>query len=373
MGVVPLWLFGEICLERLESFDFTGADYQRLFSQSNATAFQHPIWLERMFAVLVPAMNARPLVICGKRPRGDLLFVLPLVERRVGPLRIIEPADLGVGDYNAPVVSRNDERALRQMPDIRNRIEALLPAHDVLRIRHIRAEHRELWSIFFNQPLRPHDHRSYETELGEDHAAWQEATLDGSFRRYLERKIRRFNRSGSIRLDEITDTDEIADALRELADVRKGRFRKDPMQQSSVRDFYAQVAAAGVSYGLSRTYVLKLDGAPVGRVFGLTLAGRFYFLLLACDYENYGRHSPGLILADMLIRERRAAGDVIFDFTVGDEPYKADFGSRPQTLFVIETSRSLLGYAALNARRATIAARKLLGREGLSQRRWGDG
>jgi len=372
MGVVPLWLVGEICLERLESFDFSSPAYRRLFSRSNATAFQHPVWLEQVYRTLAPAAGARPVVICGKGPSGDLLFVLPLVERRIGPLRIIEPADFGVGDYNAPVVSRNEERALRDMPHIRSRIASLLPPHDLLRIRHIREEHRELWSVFFSQPPQPHGHRCYETEPGEDHAAWH-MTLDGSFRRYLERKIRRFERGGSVSLKEIADGDEIAGALAALADVRKGRFRNDPIQQACVCDFYARVAAAGISCGLSRTYVLELDGKPVGHVFGLSFGGRFYFLLLACDYANYGRLSPGLVLVDALVRERRKAGDVVFDFTVGDEPYKADFGSQALPLFVIEASRGVMGYAALRARQAAKAVRKLTGRPGRQQKRWGKG
>ena len=53
----------------------------------------------------------------------------------------------------------------------------------------------------------------------------------------------------------------------------------------------------------ARTYRLSLDGASVGYVFGLTWNGRFHYLLIGCDYAAHGRHSPGLILYDMIIED----------------------------------------------------------------------
>jgi hypothetical protein len=44
-------------------FDFLGAEYGRLFESSDATAFQHPLWLDGLYRNLAPPLGAEPLVI----------------------------------------------------------------------------------------------------------------------------------------------------------------------------------------------------------------------------------------------------------------------------------------------------------------------
>jgi hypothetical protein len=43
-------------------FDFVGAEYGRLFERSDATAFQHPLWLDGLYRNLAPPLGAEPLV-----------------------------------------------------------------------------------------------------------------------------------------------------------------------------------------------------------------------------------------------------------------------------------------------------------------------
>ena len=42
------------------AFDFLSPEYADLFSRSDATVFQHPFWLDRLYARLVPYRNAKP-------------------------------------------------------------------------------------------------------------------------------------------------------------------------------------------------------------------------------------------------------------------------------------------------------------------------
>ena len=103
------------------------------------------------------------------------------------------------------------------------------------------------------------------------------------------------------------------------------------------REFYAEVAANGRDF--ARIYQLKLDGADVAQAFGLVLGGRFYYLLIGADYERFGKHSPGLVLYDLLIEEWIKEGGTVFDFTIGDEAFKRDFGTTPTPIHaLVETS-----------------------------------
>jgi CelD/BcsL family acetyltransferase involved in cellulose biosynthesis len=92
-------------------FEFLSADYADLFARSVATPFQHPIWLDRFYRRLAPALCVEPLIIVVRqRPGGRLVMLLPLIRRRrAGILKVVEFADLEVADYVSPVC---DQRAL---------------------------------------------------------------------------------------------------------------------------------------------------------------------------------------------------------------------------------------------------------------------
>src|SRR5258708_4369402 len=74
------------------------------FDGTDATAFQHPLWLDSLYRKLVPSAAAKPLIVVVRyRATGALAAVLPLLRVRRGPMRTIEFADLRVSDYLAPV------------------------------------------------------------------------------------------------------------------------------------------------------------------------------------------------------------------------------------------------------------------------------
>ncbi|MBA3446968.1 MAG: GNAT family N-acetyltransferase [Pseudaminobacter sp.] len=99
--------------------------------------------------------------------------------------------------------------------------------------------------------------------------------------------------------------------------------------------------------GLSRIYCLSLGDAPVGYVFALTHAGRLYYLLIGCDYAAYGRHSPGLLLYDLMMEQWVAEGGEVFDFTIGDEAFKADFGTTATVMHALVATPTLAGKTGL--------------------------
>jgi CelD/BcsL family acetyltransferase involved in cellulose biosynthesis len=66
-----------------------------------------------------------------------------------------------------------------------------------------------------------------------------------------------------------------------------------------------------------------------------------------------------LLIVDELVRDAIGSGRRHFDLTVGDEPYKADFGARPRPLFEVRLRRTPLGAAGVAARDAYLGARRI--------------
>lgn len=348
-----------ITIQREADFDVTGAVYGDLFARADATAFQDPRWLVPFYRDLAPAREAEAVFITGRGEDGTLLFVLPMTVRTVSGCRLLEAADLGVCDYCAPVVDPAFAEALAGDQSLSGRVAGALPAHDVLRIRNIREEHVDLWRLFLGEEPKRLGFCAHETDLGDDYAAWRETALTPSFTKYLNRRKKRFLKAGDVTLERLDDPATAADAIGALAALRDGRFDGDMIRHDAVRDFYATVAADGAGDGFALTYRLAFDGQPVSYVFGATTKDRFHYLLIGCDYETYGKHSPGLVMYDLIIEDWIASGGAVFDFTIGDEPFKADYGTRAVPIYGIEASRSVVGRLALAAREAGASLRRL--------------
>jgi CelD/BcsL family acetyltransferase involved in cellulose biosynthesis len=337
-----------LVVARDDGFDFSGADYARLHAASGATAFQHPLWLDAFYRRLAGPRGAEKIVVTGRDADGTLRLVLPLIRRRMSGVALLESCDLGVSDYAAPVVDADFDHG----PGLAEAVGAVLPAHDILRLRPVRAEHVETWQTLLGGQAVRLDFSAHATTLGASYSAWRQSAYADGFRRMFERKKKRFLKQDGARVRLLTDPTEIDAAIAAIARLRAGRFEGDLIQQDFVAAFYADVARMGAA-GLARTYAIELEGAPIGHAFGIVHAGRFNYLLIGCDYEAHGRHSPGLVLYDAMIEDWIGAGGAIFDFTIGDEPFKADFGTGPTPMFEISarpTWRGRLAAAGFAAR-----------------------
>ncbi len=335
-------------IARDDGFDFGGADYARLHAASGATAFQHPLWLEAFYRRLAGPRGAEKIVVTGRDADGTLRLVLPLIRRRMSGVALLESCDLGVSDYAAPVVDAD----LAVGAGLADAVAAVLPQHDILRLRPVRAEHVEAWRSLLGGQAARLDFFAHATTLPASFSAWRQSAYADGFRRMLDRKKKRFLKQDGARVRLLTEAAEIDRAITDIARLRAGRFQGDLIQQDFVAAFYADVARMGAA-GLARTYAIEFEGAPIGHAFGIAHAGRFNYLLIGCDYEAHGRHSPGLILYDSMIADWIGAGGATFDFTIGDEPFKADFGTAPTPMFEISarpTWRGRLAAAGFAAR-----------------------
>jgi CelD/BcsL family acetyltransferase involved in cellulose biosynthesis len=339
-----------IVVELYTGFDFRAGEYARLFARSNATPFQHPLWLDRFYAVLAPSRSAEPVVVTAREQRtGELKLVLPLIRRQKSTVTLLETTDLGVSDYAAPVI----ELGWRVPADLPEKLHTVLPSHDLMRIRPIRSETLGLWRACLGGDPVELDFSAHAVGLSADYREWRGQTLERGFAKYLDRRKKRFLKENGAGLRLLTGRQEIAHGIETLRRRRAGRFEGDPIQEEPVAEFYEAVAIEGAPAGLTRIYALTLAGEEIGHIFGISGKGRFHYLLIGCDYERHGRHSPGLIAYDLIIEDWIAAGGTEFDFTIGDEPFKRDFGTQPTAMFMLgaaPTWRGRLARAAYNAR-----------------------
>ena len=307
------------------SFDFGSDAYRRLHTRAGRSAFADPDWLIPLYAILAPALDVMPLVVEGRDADGELAFVVPLVRRTIDGETRIEFASLGVTDYVAPLVALDRRAAIRADRDLAGRFRDAIGAEPVL-IRRVRDDALCLWEGFIGAEPQMLAMGAHAIVFGTPYREWRRASFGTRRAAELDRKARRLADLGPVRLD-IVEGEEARAALLAAQAFRRGRFSSDPLQQGHGFDFYAPVATEGARSGLARTYRLSVGGAVAAVVFGLIEAGRFLYLLLGADYEHFGRCSPGMVALDLVMADWAAGGGTEFDFTIGDEPFKTDFGA----------------------------------------------
>jgi CelD/BcsL family acetyltransferase involved in cellulose biosynthesis len=332
------------------SFDFLSAEYAELFGNSVATAFQHPLWLDRLYRRLVPSAAAEPLIVVVRsRGDGSLAMVLPLVRQRHGIMRVVEFADLRVSDYAAPVCDAPTfDRIARDQAACGQLRRALKPL-DLLRVQKLREGAPALERLFGARGPSSMGMSAHAVALRGPFEEWRSEHIDRSYRKELDKKARQLWRKGNVRFACCDESGLIEQTFYSMREYRRPRFEGrgdgDLLQKPAYFDFYLDVALSGRG-ALARTYTLLMDQRPIAGVMALADRGRLLVILGGFDHAGFKNQSIGALMFEAIARDCIERGEKELDFTIGDEAYKRLFGSRPVPMFTITQAGSPLGSLA---------------------------
>lgn len=348
---------------REDDFDFRSPEYAALYDRSKATPFQHPVWLSSLYEVLAPRRKAQKQVITVRGEDGRIALVLPFVRRRLGLLRLVEYADLGVNDYAAPVLDCDAAASLAADRQVSKEIRRMLGRFDLLRIERVADSPDTMLSLIAGATAKRHAYNTHIVDLPKSTEAWR-AQLDPKFSRHLERAYKRLRPKGEPRLRIIDDVAEVEDIMARMQTFREARFAEhrgtDLVQDSDCFSFYSAVARASVENGPSTLAVLEVADVPAAVALNLIDRNRDIHVLVGYDVVRLRNYSLGLLIVDQLVQDAINRRQAYFDLTIGDEPYKANFGARPSPVFEIRVQRTLLGRMVVIGRTVYLRARRLV-------------
>lgn len=339
-------------VEQHGSFDFLSPEYGELYARSDATLFQHPLWLHHLYRTLAPTRGAARLVVTARDARtGQLALVLPLLRRTRFGIRRVELADMGVCDYVAAVADPAAVPALARSAPVADGVQRASRGGDLLCVDKARPTALPLAPLLGTGDLTRQRYATHVVPLRESFEEWRAEALAPEFARHLDRKRKRLRPKGELRLSDVTDPAAIDVALERMRDFRRARFAErpgvDPMQHPDYFDFYRAVAHDGARLdGPVRTSVLTVGGEIVAASLGLADAEQHLFLLVGYDVERLRNYSLGLLIVEELIRQAIERGRRAFDLTIGDEAYKADFGASPSPVYCVREPLTLRGRVA---------------------------
>lgn len=320
-----------IAISNEPSFDFGSPGYRAFFERCGLTPFQHPDWLAAFYARLPGAAGYQPLILVGRHEgSGEIACVVPLLRDDSAAMPRVTFAFLGVTDYACPVFDAKSFDELR----LAEAMERIVGRH-ALDIAPIHHDHQAIWEQLLGQRGAPMEYGSHAVAVSQPVAEWRRGNYGPNQLSGLPRKARRLAELGELRFETLAGSEARA-AIDQAAGFRRGRFPGDPLQVEVSAGFYGDVAASG--NGLARTFRLSSNGETVAVMFGLVHHRRFHYVILAGNYAAFGRYSPGLLIMDLAIEAWAEQGGEVFDFTIGDEPFKSAFGCVRTPMSAIRTS-----------------------------------
>jgi CelD/BcsL family acetyltransferase involved in cellulose biosynthesis len=350
-----------------DAFDFLSPEYAELFSHSAATAFQHPIWLDSLYNKLAPAAAAkRRVVVVRERATGALAMVLPLLRVRRGPIRTIEFADLRVSDYLAPVCTAEVFSDLLQDENACLRIRRLLRPFDLLHIPKLPDGKFPIETLLSAPRRTAMETNAYSTLLVAPFEHWRANALTLSYQKELNKKWRQLQRKGELGFSCCDDNASVVAAMDQMKNFRGPRFQAkgdgDLLQRPEYLDFYSDVAIRGIG-AFVRLYAMTLDGDVIATVLGLCHRDSFLVIMSGFDIAAHKSQSLGALMFERVAKDCIERGDRVLDFTIGDEPYKRQFGAQPSPMWSMTRAGSAIGSLALVALRQApwikLAAKKI--------------
>ncbi len=313
--------------------------------------FQQAGWIDVWLAIRAEARPAIALAVVAPEADDAPVFVLPLMLDTRSGVPCWTALDDGVCDYVAPIFAADFAPRPETMRWIWARILDQLPNADLVFLEKIseRVGDRRNPLLDLAQPA-PSRFRRHPLALGDGLDAVRARYRAG---RSLARKHRKLARKGRLDFAVLTGS-EAAGEIDGLMAWRDRRHDARPITTA----FYRRLLA---DTDLARVGLLRLDGRAISGCFAIVCDGALRLLVVAFD-ERWKNWSPGLLAIDEMIGWAAGEGLAEFDFTIGSEPYKFDFGVETEPLWEIREPLGLRGSVMLRLLGARRAAADLVRR-----------
>ena len=313
----------------------------------SAGPFRSRTWIEAFFESFSLRDDVEPFLVDVRASGGDFVLGLPLVRRTIGRRRFIEFADLGVADYNLPVLGPAAPTTSDEAAALVAAIERALPEADVLRLGKmpltigghpnplVRAREIVPETLFGNVIV-----------IDDGYDGWLKS-LGGRDRREFARAWRVFTRHPEARLVVAEDTDTARRVMHWIEHRQRARIRDQglpyDLDAPRMSAFHERLIEQGLESGEVVVSALMAGDEIVAGLFGLANGREYIALRVAFEGTHWASVGPGRLLIERTMAALHARGFHRFDLGVGDYSYKHDFRPAVRELGQLLSPLSLVG------------------------------
>ncbi|MGW1425448.1 GNAT family N-acetyltransferase [Bradyrhizobium manausense] len=357
------------------SVDFL-RDWRQAALRLNAgyrTAFQHGYWLGAWYQAF---HDVAPLIaVITDSATGKDIAMVPMFSHIRRGIRVVEFADLGVSDNNAPILacdaSFDAAGAQAISAALVDGLRASPDRFDLLRLKklpaYVGAKQNPLVSL---GRLGSCSLNGNLVLTGDDYSDYQASIK----RMQMPRCWRVFSRHAGARFEIATGIARAHELLGVMDMQQHERMRqlgsRFVLNDEAHARFYRDVARQGVAEGYAVISALVCDEGIVGTTFGIRYGATYYLLRIGHAGRQWANCSPGLLVTERTMAALHAQGVRRFDLSIGNHDYKRRFGAEPVPLTDVSVALSWRGlpfvlrdHAAQGLRRhpklAALAARAM--------------
>jgi CelD/BcsL family acetyltransferase involved in cellulose biosynthesis len=161
------------------------------------------------------------------------------------------------------------------------------------------------------------------------------SSLTAHHRSNFRRRLGNLERAFDVRFERADSEAARAVALDVLLDLHRrrwhGRGGSTAFYSDALRAFHHAWSQVALDCGWLRLFALRLDGHPVGAIYGFRYRETFGFYQIGFD-PAYARHGVGQVMVGLAIKSAIEEGAAEFDFLHGDERYKFDWARQVREL-----------------------------------------
>ena len=309
------------------------ADWRAFEADADCTVFQTFDWLSTWFRNIGVHEAGKPAIVIG-RHEGTILFLMPFALERSAGIRKITWLGSFLCNYNGPVLARDFSQRVSppQFAQVWQDIQSLLLqqiGHDIVDLEKMPTTIGEQANPFCAMRVTPHVSDAYLTALGGDWEAYYAAKRSASTRKTDRKKRKRLADHGETRFITASSRDDVVRNVDALIDEKRQSYAKlgvaNMFKRPGYRDFFLDLATGAQSSRL--THVSRVDvGEKIAAAnFGLMYRGRYYYILAGYDDGELAHFGPGAVQLRDVMRYAAEHNCPLFDFTIGDEPYKREW------------------------------------------------
>lgn len=269
-------------------------------------------------------------IIASITRAGAPVLALPLEIAQAGPFRVARFLGDSHANGNFPAVPRDGRAGVStaQLTALFEAIRSARPDIDILRLERLTEELGGVRNPLLLLGHRPSPNLALAVDLAGGFEAVLERTSGKRKRKKHRSQTRKFEAAGGYRRIEATTPAEVDRLLQAFLGMKEQRFRKmgiaNVFGSPSVQAFFAALFKAGLETSPPRFVLHGLEVA--GKLRAVTGSSRSGSRLI-CEFgaiaeDELAFASPGDFLFFDNIREAAEAGLALYDFSVGDEPYK---------------------------------------------------
>jgi CelD/BcsL family acetyltransferase involved in cellulose biosynthesis len=336
------------------------AIWRQLDSEGDGTVFQTYGWCVAWIRHVGVLAGVKPVIVVGYKQCGAPLFLLPLAISRAHGMRYLGWLAGDLCDYNGPLLAKSFGSAVgaARFPALWRAICRSIAAEadlrfDVVMLDKMPEAVGEQANPFMALAVQPNPSGAYLTHLGAEWESFYRDTRSSSTRRRDRTKLKRLEAMGAVAFATPDEEAGIVAVLDTLFAQKRQSFAHmgvaDIFARPGYQAFFRDIATDPATRGMVHVSHLDVGATLAAANFGLMWRGRYYHILASYDAGPVSRFGPGAAHLRALMQHATERGCSVFDFTIGDEPYKREWADTELGLYDYCAADTLRGQGVVLA------------------------